>query len=300
MKPKEPHDFRIFSGFQELAKLADNLLGIVSVMTRNTPLSNEEKEYLNNWIIRYENKDSKTKTAYKEIFTFTRNLLRDGIITDEEIQELSWLNEQFQGSGSYALAATTDMRILHGMLQGALADGEISTDEAEYISDWIQEHTGLKGTWPYDEIETLLVHVLKDKIITDAENELLSSMFTNFIKDDEHAVIQNPLLFTETMVTTVCATDPQIEFTPDKLFCFTGISIKGTRAEFAEVVEKRGALFTDAVTKNLDYLIIGADGNPCWTFSCYGRKIEKAISYRKKGSQLQIIHEADFWDALVQ
>lgn len=31
-----------------------------------------------------------------------------------------------------------------------------------------------------------------------------------------------------------------------------------------------------------------------WAFSCYGRKVEKAVQLRKDGSQVIIVHENDF------
>jgi SH3-like domain-containing protein len=46
--------------------------------------------------------------------------------------------------------------------------------------------------------------------------------------------------------------------------------------------------------------LIGDEGNPCWVFSCYGRKVEKAIQYRKSGLPILIIHENDFWNAIRQ
>ena len=48
----------------------------------------------------------------------------------------------------------------------------------------------------------------------------------------------------------------------------------------------------------MDYLIVGADGNPCWAFACYGRKIEKAMELRKAGARIALVHESDFHDAV--
>ena len=59
-----------------------------------------------------------------------------------------------------------------------------------------------------------------------------------------------------------------------------------------------GGIFKDSVVKNTDFLIVGDEGNPCWAFSCYGRKVEKAIELRKSGSKIQIVHENDFWDCV--
>jgi hypothetical protein len=49
------------------------------------------------------------------------------------------------------------------------------------------------------------------------------------------------------------------------------------------------------VNQKTNYLLVGSDGNPCWAFSCYGRKVEKAVEMRKEGYSIQIINENDFW-----
>jgi hypothetical protein len=51
----------------------------------------------------------------------------------------------------------------------------------------------------------------------------------------------------------------------------------------------------NSVSRKTNYLIVGDDGNPCWAFACYGRKVEKAINLRKQGTQIIIVHENDFW-----
>jgi hypothetical protein len=38
----------------------------------------------------------------------------------------------------------------------------------------------------------------------------------------------------------------------------------------------------DTLKEDIDYLIIGADGSPCWTFACYGRKVEKSRQYAER------------------
>ena len=53
------------------------------------------------------------------------------------------------------------------------------------------------------------------------------------------------------------------------------------------------------VTSKLNYLVIGAEGNPCWAFACYGRKVEKAVELRKKGVRVVIVHENDFHDGVL-
>lgn len=56
--------------------------------------------------------------------------------------------------------------------------------------------------------------------------------------------------------------------------------------------------FTNNVSKSTDYLVIGAEGNPCWAYACYGRKVEAAVNLRKEGYRIILVHENDFHDAV--
>ena len=89
----------------------------------------------------------------------------------------------------------------------------------------------------------------------------------------------------------------EIDFA-DRVFCFTGKSLNATRQKISEIVTNNGGTYNDRVTKNTDYLIVGNAGNPCWAYSCYGRKIEQAVDLRKAGGKIKIVNEIDFWDVL--
>ena len=39
----------------------------------------------------------------------------------------------------------------------------------------------------------------------------------------------------------------------------------------------------DGEVNQIELNIVGDNGNPAWAFSCYGRKVEKAIDMRKGG-----------------
>lgn len=86
---------------------------------------------------------------------------------------------------------------------------------------------------------------------------------------------------------------------PERTFCFTGASSKYTRAEFEGLVRQLGRETLPGVSAKLHYLVIGAEGNPCWAFACYGRKVEKAVALRRKGARVVILHENDFHDAVL-
>jgi NAD-dependent DNA ligase len=90
---------------------------------------------------------------------------------------------------------------------------------------------------------------------------------------------------------------PEITFSGHK-FCFTGESTRATRTQMEALAFDRGGWVVKSVSPVVDYLVVGAAGNPCWAYACYGRKIEQAMQLRREGSKLLIVHEVDFFDAV--
>ncbi len=141
---------------------------------------------------------------------------------------------------------------------------------------------------------------MSDGIITDDERNILKVYFSEFIDKDSSIEIdfkEIEQLKNDYTIEGICSVCPEINF-EDKTFCFTGASTKATRKDFETLIPSLGGLFSNSVTKKTDYLIIGDNGNTCWAYSCYGRKVEQAISQRKKGQKIIILHENDFWDAV--
>jgi NAD-dependent DNA ligase len=95
----------------------------------------------------------------------------------------------------------------------------------------------------------------------------------------------------------ICSKNPNI-YIDGKLFCATGEFDNGTRQELYREIEKAGGLTSDTVTRKTDYLIVGNKCSQAWAYSCYGRKVEKAISMRKSGQVITIIRESDFMKEL--
>jgi NAD-dependent DNA ligase len=161
----------------------------------------------------------------------------------------------------------------------------------------LQEHEPLKCCWPYDEIDSLIVGVLKDQKIDAEEHSLLKAFFSEFTSILDDRTITNPVVGDGVSLVGLCAVSPEIEFAAST-FCFTGASSRYSRKELVATVERLGGHFAPNVTKGVRYLIVGADGNPCWAYACYGRKVEKAVELRKSGVRVLLVHENDFHDAV--
>jgi len=62
-----------------------------------------------------------------------------------------------------------DIPELIGLCKGVLADRTINLDEAEYILHWLRDRSDVLGTWPADELHTLLCRVLEDGALSESE-----------------------------------------------------------------------------------------------------------------------------------
>jgi hypothetical protein len=136
----------------------------------------------------------------------------------------------------------------------------------------------LSGVWPYDECCALVTEVLRDGVVTPDEHALVLSLAARLPIGGAAPETQAVL------IGGVCAVDPEIVFS-DRLFCFTGESAKGPRTALEQHVANRGGRPHPRVTSDVNYLIVCDAGNPCWCFSCYGRKVEHAVLLRRKASR---------------
>ena len=291
----DANDYRKYNDRCILDKTMSTFEGILTGISIDNEMGSKEIEALLQWCI--DNQLLANKKPYDELFNHVFSAIEDNILTDDEKEDLIWLCRRLRGDGIYYDCLTHDMQVLQGILYGILADGKITKEELTGLQDWLYENEQLASYYPYDEICTLVNQVLKDGVVSPEEEQLLKAFFSQFTNGGAKCGTCSEK--EKTLLTTagICALDPEITIS-DHLFCFTGKSEKASRSELAEIIIEHGGKFNDSVTAKTDYLIIGNAGNQCWAFSCYGRKVEKAIDLRKKGNHILIVNELDFWDSL--
>lgn len=283
-----------FTGRARLDKSVNSLLGIIEGISIDGEINELEVGYLELWLS--EHQELRDLHPYNEFVKVVADALADGILSEDEREDIVWLCERLRSEEFYD-RITVDLQRLHAILGGVIADSRISERELRGLSDWMEEHDHLKTCWPYDEIGSLITTVLADKKIDEQEHEMLHAYFSEFTALLDGRTITRPPVAEGESIVGLCAVDPQITFAA-RGFCFTGASSRFVRTEFAGIVERLGGTTHGNPSKKVDYLVIGAEGNPCWSFACYGRKVEKAVKLRKAGSRVVIVHELDFHDAV--
>lgn len=298
MRDYDSFEFRKFTKKSELEKTLHTLEGILKGISIDAEINSSEINELRNWCNIYSQYSD--IHPFNELIPVISNALEDNILEDEEIKDILWLCNNYSSKNKYYDMITSGIQKLQGILHGVMADNEITDAEIYTLKNWLDDHEYLAGFYPFDEIYSVLTAILSDGVVSDDERNILKVLFSEFIDTSNSLNINDADIETlkqEITVGGICAVCPEIEF-DSRIFCFTGASSKTTREGFKNIITSLQGKFINSVSSKTDYLIIGNEGNPCWAYTCYGRKVEQAITYRKKGAKVVIVHENDFWDAI--
>ncbi len=295
---KEIQDYRKFTKPSELHKAVNTLRGIVAGITTDYKISDDEVNELSHWCLQHANLID--RHPFNELIPMIQTAYQDGILEESEANDIVWLCNNFVSDSDYYNLVTSGLQFLGGLIHGILADGVITDSEIHTLKSWITSNDYLAGCYPFDEIESLLLTILMDGKITEDERNMLTAFLSNFI-DLKYSYnltsADMEALKSKYSIGGICSVCQSIDF-KNNLFCFTGQSTRATRNEIATIICHEGGNFKNNLTNSTRYLIVGNDGNPCWAYSCYGRKIEDAINRRKAGQRLTIVNEIDFWDII--
>lgn len=284
-----------FTGRGRLDKSVNSLMGIIEGIAIDGSINNTELNFLDLWLS--EHGELRTLHPFNELIPVVEAVVADRVLSIEERADLAWLCKKLTSSEFYD-QTTSDLQRLHAILGGIIADTRISEEELRGLTDWMEDHSHLISCWPFDEVGSLITSVLKDKRIDDEEHAMLHDFFSEFVALADDRTLTSPLVQRDNQaVVGLCAVCPEISF-DGKHFVFTGASARFKRSQLAETITLLGGKLAASMSKKVDYLVIGSEGNPCWAYACYGRKVEQAIELRKAGARLLIVHEHDFHDAI--
>jgi hypothetical protein len=280
-------------------KAFNTLIGILKGISIDGKIEKAELKELENWCA--DHHKYSTRHPFNEVFPKIKSALSDGMLDLDELQDLLWFCSTIIRDNPHYDAITNDIQQLQGMMHGITADGKIEKDELTALQSWINDNEQMRGCYPYDELNTLIFAVLKDGIIDSQEHEALMRFFNSFVSYSVSKQVsqigRSSPPKKELMLGGVCAVCPVIKI-PSNSFCISGLSNRGKKSHFASTVVELKGVYCDKVDPYLNYLVVGASGNPAWAYCCYGRKIEEAVALRKRGKPITIVHENDFWDAV--
>lgn len=291
-------DYRKYTKPAELQKAVNTLKGLVSGISADGNIRATEMDELTHWCLLHDN--LRKQKPFSEVIDLLEKALADGVIDSEEKADILWLCGHLTNHTEYYDDITSSIQYVSGLVQGLIADGELTDAEIYALNSWLKESDFLRGTYPFDELNSIVRSILADDRITEDERNILMAFLSNLVDFNDSYNLTEPdfaKLREKYTVGGICALDPNIEV-EGHTFCITGDSYRCDRDKFCQTVESYGGVMRSSVSKKTDYLLVGNAGSPCWAYSCYGRKIERAIELRKTGCKVQIVNEKDFWKAI--
>jgi len=285
---------KIYTAKAQADKAINALKGLLLGIRLDGTVNEQEINELKKWVTAHD--ELINRNPFNEFMTIINETISNGIPPKETIEDLFWLCQKYESENYYYNAVTTDLQTLQGLCHGILADGEINEKEVFDLHAWLSENEHLNTYYPYDEIRSLVLSIVSDGKVDDEEKTILKAYFNQFVKiEDADMQKRLDVETSEVHIAGLCTSEPNVIF-EGKTFCITGVLKRGNRETLQQDIKKLGGIPTDSINKKTDYLIVGDNGNPAWAFSCYGRKVEKALSMRKEGHTITLIHEFDFAD----
>lgn len=176
---------------------------------------------------------------------------------------------------------------LAGICAGILADGIVNPSEATFFANWIQQFRSFEPVWPFNDILARVERIFDDGVCDAEECRELQGVMEAICGYSSSSTAE------ATYATSLPLDSPlpdQISFS-EREFVVTGHFAYGTQQVF-DVIARHGGRPTDASpSRRTHYLVIGTFASRDWINTNHGRKIEKAVELRQKGTGLQIISE---------
>ena len=156
-----------------------SLAGLLRGVCVDGMVNDEEQSELRQWI--RNNAQYAQYHPWDLVIKHLEEYLKDGKVDKEEIEDLVWLADRLSEWTDIDDLIKDRIQELHGIFHGILADKHLSDEELSSLRDWVFEHDYLAGSYPYDEISSLLVNALNDGTVTQEEREQIMTFMGEFI-----------------------------------------------------------------------------------------------------------------------
>lgn len=261
-----------------------SLLGICEGLVADQTLNQRELLFLDTWMRNQQH--LKGDADVVDIIDCVTDILRDGVITRDELEDMLGLLSSIVNHRSIKGSPDDQINRLLAIVQGITADQYVSDREVAFLQNWLNDHAEIKEEYPGNIIARRITDILSDGIVTESERLDLLDMLNKVTGDrfEETGLAHG-------LATEFCVEEPSSIDHEGKIFCFTGQFVQGTRRAVENTAVERGAVIVGNITKSLNFLVIGTLASRDWRFSSHGRKIQKALEYKQQGCPVIIINE---------
>lgn len=181
-----------------------------------------------------------------------------------------------------------------GILHGVLSDGRLKEEEVKYLLEWIGKNKqGLDIIPLFHQLHRKLTEYSSGGINTEEEHKLIAMI--RLLTGNNWSVNGD----VSNMPINLYDKDPSIYF-EDRVFCFTGEFEFGSKRLCQEAIENLGGIYSENMTQDVNYLVVGKEGSKDWKYGNWGTKISKASDWIKSEDfDMTIISEDDWRVAMI-
>lgn len=180
---------------------------------------------------------------------------------------------------------------LIGLARGLIADGNINNAEVEFLHSWLLNNLTISHQPLIATLYERVREILKDGVVDPDECADLFAALTRFTAGDAEVGEA-----TKATTLPLCNPAPTLSYA-GKRYCFTGTFSFGQRKHCEQAVESRGGS-AGSLTRQTDFLVIGAYATDSWKHSSFGHKILKAVEVRAAGGPIAIVSEEHWTKSL--
>lgn len=181
-----------------------------------------------------------------------------------------------------------------GLVRGVIADGQVTEDEAERLSDWARDNPELATRYPANLLARRLEKIFLDGRVDRRERTRLGAMLAQLAENPSGFGGGYPLA-TDLPVTIP---EPEVRF-EGQTFVFAGELAYGPTHACEREVTELGGLCERAVNRRTDYVVIGSLAATEWHQESFGSLVDEVVQYRVRGVPIAIISE-EHWAAALR
>ena len=152
-----------------------------------------------------------------------------------------------------------------GLVRGVIADGKVSEEEAQRLSEWTKENPEIATRYPANLLARRLERIFMDGRVDSSERTRLGAMLAQLAENPSGFGGGDPLA-TDLPITQP---PPDLSF-EGQTFVFGGELAYGPTHACEREVMELGGMCEQSVSRRTDYLVIGSVGSNEWSQASFG------------------------------
>ncbi|MCG6958074.1 MAG: BRCT domain-containing protein [Gemmatimonadetes bacterium] len=178
-----------------------------------------------------------------------------------------------------------------GLVRGVIADGRVSSDEAEQLAQWTREQPDVVARWPANLLARRLEKIQRDGRLDARERAHLEAILGQLAGNS------GGLGFTLATDLPVDVPAPEVVF-EGRTFVFAGELAYGPARSCEREVLELGGACERTVSRRTDYVVLGSLSADDWAQDALGPVLDAVVQYRARGVPIAVIAEEHWAEAL--